>query len=518
MAATDRITTQAIDSSMTGIHSVQQLFEYQAASNPEKIALIHCDQKLSYGELNRLATVLACQLLTKGIQCDSFVGVHIDRSLDLIISMLAIIKSGAAYLPLDTNYPIERIDFMLTDSRASTVITSAARQNKIRNNNQILVIEDCLANNEQPPTTNLCVSTREDDLIYANYTSGSTGQPKGVAITHRSVLHLLQNPTFVKLNSDTVMLQLAPAAFDAFTFELWGPLLHGGKCILHHESLPTLQGIRDAINDHGVTLMFITTSLFHLIIDEDLDLLSPLRQLVVGGETLSIKHIRKALTALPTVEIINAYGPTECTTFSTTHPIQEQDCLLPSIPIGRPINNALIYILNDQYQQVHHNVIGDIYIAGPGLAREYLNAPELTDKKFISNLPFLKPGERIYQTGDLGRVLPNGDIEFIGRADDQVKIHGFRVELGEIETTLNNHPQIKQAIVAVDDSTPDTKKLVAYLIPETEPIKNEIINSFLREKLPRYMIPSQYTWLQSTPLKENGKLDRKRIITAKGRI
>lgn len=429
----------------------------------------------------------------------------------MIISILAILKVGCGYVPLDPSYPEKRVAFMISDAMLSMIITSKERELNLFGKEPIVIFDSVLNTAQSLGNDNLENQGDEHSLIYVNYTSGSTGDPKGVAITHCSVMHLLNNPEYVDLNSNTVLLQIAPAAFDAFTFEIWGALLHGGTCVLHDEKFPTISGLRHTIDTYKVTTAFLTTSFFNLILDEDPSILFSLNQILTGGEAHSIKHFRKALNYLPQTEFIHVYGPTECTTFATYFKITQKAIAADSIPIGFPINKTKVYVLNEQYQQVAAGAIGDLYIGGPGLAREYLNAPELTKKQFIKDLSWLDQGQKIYRTGDIVLILPDGALSYIGRKDFQVKIHGHRIELEEIERVLNSHQQIKQASVLVTISQQGNKKLVAYLVPNCQALKPNILNDYLRSLLPKYMIPSRCFWLEHMPLTANGKIDRKAL-------
>lgn len=489
--------------------TVHHLFELQVKAAPDAIALIFQGRPLTYHALNQQANCLANYLIATDLKKDSLVGIYFERSLEMIISLLAILKAGCGYVPLDRSYPQERLFFMMADAQLAMVITSKEQAQGLCDKIPVVTIESVL--NADLEISNPEVQVDESSLMYVNYTSGSTGKPKGVAITHRSVLHLLDNPEFVNLDSNSVLLQLAPAAFDAFTFELWGALLHGGTCVLHDEKMPTINGLRHTIETHNITTAFLTTSLFNLIIDEDPTLLVSLQQILTGGEAHSIKHFCKAWNALPQTELIHVYGPTECTTFATYFKINKESLNAHSIPIGYPINKTEVYVLNEQRHPLDKESIGELYIGGPGLARGYLHAAELTQNQFISDLPWLKMGQRIYKTGDLVSMLPNGALVYMGRKDFQVKIHGFRIELEEIETALKNHPEIKQASVQVIINQQGNKKLIASLVAEGAHLERSILNAYLRARLPAYMIPSQFIWLEKMPLTANGKIDRKAL-------
>jgi aspartate racemase len=336
------------------------------------------------------------------------------------------------------------------------------------------------------------------------YTSGSTGQPKGVNIIHRGVVRLVKETNYVNLTADEVFLQLAPLSFDASTFEIWGSLLNGAKLILMPPHMPSLKDLGRVIAQHQVTTLWLTAGLFHMMVEERLEDLKPVHQLLAGGDVLSVPHVRKVLRELKDCQLINGYGPTENTTFTCCCSITESQ-IGTSVPIGRPIANTQVYILDALLQPVPVGVPGELYIGGAGLARGYLNSPDLTAEKFIPN-PFSDdPDVRLYKTGDLARYLPDGNIEFMGRLDNQVKIRGFRIELGEIEAVLAQHPAVQESVVIVHEDSSHDKRLIAYLVFAEPAI--ETIRSFLKERLPDYMIPNAFVPIEAMPLTPNGKID-----------
>ncbi len=493
------------------VQTVHEQFELIASLYPNHISLVHGDHNITYNELNRQANCIAHQLIALGFSIDMLVGVYFDRSIEMITVILAIIKAGCGYVPLDIKCPKERQLHIISDANISMIITSDELQEDLPDDAITITLNSLLHSAGQELDSPRLINMRSTNLIYANYTSGSSGRPKGVAITHQSVLHLLESPEYVDLSAKTTVLQLAPAAFDAFTFELWGPLLNGGRCVLYHEKLPTLTGLRESIKNNQITTIFLTTALFNLIIDEEPTILNKVSQVLTGGEAHSIKHFRKALRELPYTEIVHVYGPTECTTFATYYKLRDLNDSENIVPIGRPINRTSIYVLDEHLNPAS---IGELHIGGLGLARGYLNAPELTQEKFINGLLFLDKGQSIYKTGDLVEIRPDGMLIYIKRIDNQVKIHGHRIELGEIETVLNNYYGIKQAtVVATGDGVLIRRKLVAYLIPNGQAIEKSSLTNYLRERLPNYMIPSKYIYLDKMPLNYNGKIDRKILQT-----
>ncbi|MEA5603820.1 amino acid adenylation domain-containing protein [Nostoc sp. UHCC 0252] len=531
---------------------IHQLFEEQVKHTPDAVAIVFENQQLTYGELNCRANQLAHYLRSLGVGADVLVGLCVERTVEMVVGLLGILKAGGAYLPLDPEYPTERLSFILEDAQVSVLLTQQLLQGKLPQHQAQLIcldtdwhlIAECNQNNA-------IADVQATNLAYVIYTSGSTGQPKGVEVVHRGVNRLLFGVNYVHLDATQRFLQIAPISFDASTFEIWGALLHGAKCVLFPESIPTAKSLRYEIHKHGITILWLTAALFNSIIDDDPQALAGIEQLLIGGEALSVAHVQIASEALPSTQIINGYGPTEGTTFTCCYPIPRQiDTTIKSIPIGRAIANTQVYILDEYLQPVPVGVPGELHIGGAGLARGYLNRRELTDEKFIPN-PFscskgaallykrvtegqgsrgaeILSNSQLYKTGDLARYLPDGNIEYLGRIDNQVKIRGFRIELGEIEAVLSQHADVQVSCVIVREDTPGDKRLVAYIVPYPEvtcterlvpsgaevsrstPITIEL-RQFLANKLPGYMMPYAFVVLDSLPLTQNGKVDRRAL-------
>ena len=497
-----------------GEQSIQALFEAQVARTPEAVAVVWRDLVLSYGELNARANRLAHYLITQGVGPDTLVALCLERSLDLVVAVLGILKAGGAYAPLDPGYPKERLAFMLQDTRAPVLITQSSLQAALPPSEaSVLWVDEAVDPLAAYADTNPAVRSQPQHLAYINYTSGSTGQPKGVAIPHQGVTRLVFGANYVSLDASRTLLQMAPVSFDAATFELWGALLHGGRCVLYPEAVPTVDGLKAIIAQHRVDTLWLTAAFFNVIVDTDADALKNVEQVLTGGEALSVTHIRKALQHLKGTRLINGYGPTEGTTFTCCYPIPAcLDADLRSIPIGRPISNTQVYVLDDHLQPVPIGVVAELYIGGDGLARGYLNRPELTAERFIANPLAGTPGERLYRSGDRVRYLADGNIEFIGRNDDQVKLRGFRIELGEIEATLRRHPQVQDSVVLVREAGAAGKQLVAYVV--AEPTADDLAGTLrdsLKQKLPEYMVPSAFITLAALPLTPTGKVDREAL-------
>jgi amino acid adenylation domain-containing protein len=500
--------------------NIAELFEEQVTRAPDAIALEFREQALTYRELDARANQLARRLQKLGVQPDKLVGVCMDRSLELIVALLAIVKAGGVYVSLDPAYPRERLAFMLEDTQAPVLLT----QGRLRATVEAFVTESPRRGGAAPAEI-LCVDTdwntiaTESDarvaaaltaehLAYVSYTSGSTGRPKGVCVPHRAVVRLVKEADFAHFDADEVFLQFAPIAFDASTLEIWGALLNGGRLVIFPPGPTSLADLGAVIEQSGVTTLWLTAGLFHQMVEEQIDRLQNVRQLLAGGDVLSVAHVTRALEQLPRTQLINGYGPTENTTFTCCHRITAPPLPGRSVPIGRPIANTQVYILDREMQPVPMGVPGELYAGGDGLARGYLNRDELTAEKFVAHPFSREPAARLYRTGDLARWMPDGSIEFLGRVDRQVKIRGFRVEPAEVEAILTQHPAVKECAVVVRDDAAGGKCLVAYLVPKQTPAPAaDTWRMFLEEKIPDYLMPSAFVALDAMPLNANGKVD-----------
>jgi len=493
---------------------IHHIFTAQAAQTPDKIALnTDTNKNITYGELDLVSNQIAHYLRKQGMQQGEKIGICLERSPEVIYSMLAIAKIGACFVPLDPQSPKERFDFMIADTEIKTILTQKSLQPKIQDCAvKLLYLDQLWAKITQYPTEPLQAIGCPQDLFYVMYTSGSTGNPKGVCITHQNVARLVINSNYAKLNSSETFLSFAPISFDASTFEIWGSLLNGAKLVLFPPILPSLEELGEYIQQRQVSTLWLTAGLFHKMADGPLHYLQQVRQLLIGGDILSVPHVRKAQASLPNTQLINGYGPTENTTFTCCYPINIITDSQKSIPIGKPISNTQVYILDPNLQPVPVGVPGELYTGGAGVSRGYLNQPKLTKQSFIPN-PFSSTSKDcLYRTGDLAKWQPDGNIEFLGRIDNQIKIRGFRIELGEIETCLHQHPSIRETCVLAQDTSQGEKKLTAYYIPKLrQQLTVKILRKFLRTKLPDYMIPSAFVELDSFPLTSNGKLDRKAL-------
>ena len=490
--------------------SIQALFEAQVSRAPEAVAVEYGDERLSYGELNERANRVARYLVRHGVGVEVMVGLCVERSVEMVIGVLGILKAGGAYVPLDPEYPAERLRFMLEDTATPVLLT----QEKLRGRlpaygGRVISLDGDWAEIGKQSAENPKVLAGGGSLAYVIYTSGSTGRPKGTCIEQRSVVRLVKNTNYIELGPEEVVLQFAPISFDASTLELWGSLLNGGRLVVCPAGKLSLEELGEVIQQRGVTTLWLTAALFHQMVDTHIESLRGVRQLLAGGEALSVAHVRRMLEVIGEGRLINGYGPTENTTFTCCHVMTADSCIENTVPIGRPISNTRVYVLDGHMQPVPVGVYGELYIGGDGLAREYLHQPQLTAEKFVADPFDTTAGGRLYRTGDLVRYLADGTIEFLGRLDNQVKVRGFRIELGEIEAVLGRMPQVRQAVVVVREDTPGDKRLVAYVVAQgaTEDLVEQL-RSRLRESLPEYMVPSAFVMVEKLPLTPNGKVDR----------
>ncbi|RTQ36680.1 amino acid adenylation domain-containing protein [Variovorax gossypii] len=501
------IALSPIDSALT----VPAVFALQAAATPQAIALAQGEAQMSYSELDQRSDDLARRLQTLGVHAGDNVGMLLDRSMAAIVAQLGILKAGAAYVPVPTDYPPERIAYMLDEAGAHHVLTAQEHRHLIPPHHGVFLVDEH-QDNENRGSWNFPAIDAES-VAYVMYTSGSTGTPKGIEICHRSILRLVVGVDYVSLTPGLAMLHAAPLGFDAATLEIWGPLLNGGCCVIHDERVPTGAGLARTIARHGVHTAWLTAALFNAVVDDDPAHLSGLLHLFTGGEALSVPHVRRALAALPGLALSNGYGPTECTTFAATHriasPLPED---LRSVPLGRPIKDTVLRVLSPSMALLPTGFVGELCIGGHGLARGYLRQPALSAERFVAD-PFGGPGDRLYRTGDLARWLPDGTIEFIGRRDGQVKIHGHRIETGEVEAAILAHPGVQSCAVVARPDGSGQLRLVAYLVSHSgeEKLSWEALRAHLGERLPAAMVPAAQVWLERLPVTPNGKLDRKAL-------
>jgi amino acid adenylation domain-containing protein len=493
--------------------TIVELFEVQVHESPDAPALVFDSGAWTYADLNRQADEIAARLLAAGVKVGAAIGIYLDRSPELVASLLGILKAGGVYVPLDRDYPASRLQFMVLDANLRMAITCGKLAgSSIAWDIPVLDLDRLPSSSPMPTPAALARPILPTDPAYILYTSGSTGQPKGVAIPHRAVVRLVKQANYIEFTSTDVFLQCSPVSFDAATLEIWGPLLNGGCLALAPAGVQTIAQLGGIVKRHGVTTLWLTAGLFHRVVDDGLELFRGLKYLLAGGDVLSPEHVRKALGELPDVTLVNGYGPTENTTFTTCYLMQGADAFdSGSVPIGRPISNTQVYILDRRLQQVPCGMPGEIHCAGDGLAIGYVNRPDLNDQKFVEMRRTDGSTVRVYKTGDLARFLPDGTIQFLGRLDQQVKIRGFRVETGEIESALCRHPAVRQAAVVVTDAALH-KQLIAYVaIGTRSPIPATELQALLRSTLPAYMIPAHFVCLDQLPLDANGKINRRAL-------
>jgi len=531
--------------------TIHQLFEEQVERAGHKVALVGSsylvgtngrfidttsatgNMSVTYDELNEKSNQLAQVLIEKGVQPDTIVGIMVERSVEMIIGILGILKAGGAYLPIAHDYPAERIDYMMTDSNARILVNDVSGVSKVGEVNELIDLTQFIGSTTQPlpttPTQPLTPFHSSTQPCYVIYTSGSTGRPKGTLTTHSNAVRVVRNTNYLDITGEDRVLQLSNYAFDGSIFDIYGALLNGACLVMVRPGeVLEVNHLSSLIKREHVTVFFITTALFNALVDIKIDSFDRVRKVLFGGELVSLEHSRKALEYMGKDRIIHVYGPTETTVYASYYPINEIDEEARTIPIGAPISNTSMYILDKSLKVLPIMVTGEIYIGGEGVARGYLNNPEMTAEKFDQNYlnksflggpggelaAFFKKvplaaGGRIYKTGDLGRWLPDGNIEFLGRVDNQVKVRGFRVELEEIEYQLSTHDQVKEAAILLRGKESEDKYLCAFVVPDT--VEVEELKEYLSRRLPHYMVPALFVPLEKLPLTPNGKVDKKAL-------
>ncbi|WP_094531648.1 non-ribosomal peptide synthetase [Pseudanabaena sp. SR411] len=496
--------------------SIAAIFEEQVKVRGEAIAARFGQTEISYAELNSRANQLAHYLQNKGIREQELVGICVNQSIEMLIGLLGILKAGAAYVPLDQDYPDDRLELMLTDAGVRFVITQQQQAERFaKHGHEIICLDSEWEEISQIP--NSCNNPQNqatgNSLAYVIYTSGSTGKPKGVEVEQKAISRLVINTNYINIGIEDRIAQASNASFDAVTFEIWGALLNGVMVIgISKETVLTPESLAATILEQKITTLFLTTALFNQIARQKPETFAPLTNLLFGGEAVDAESVRIIMAKGKPTRLLHVYGPTENTTFSTWYLIDQIAPNAISIPIGQAIANTQTYILDRHQQIVPVGVVGELYVGGDGLARGYLNRPELNAEKFIFNPYGRSPLERLYRTGDLAKYTADGNIEFMGRIDFQVKIRGFRIEIGEVESAIARHELVQDVIVIAKDDPLGNKSLIAYVVakPETELTTSQLRN-FLKENLPDYMIPAAFVVMDKLPLTPNGKVDKKAL-------
>ncbi|MEX0326694.1 MAG: amino acid adenylation domain-containing protein [Puniceicoccaceae bacterium] len=489
--------------------TAHSIFEQQVSVSKHAPALVEDSRTITYEQLDHHANLLATRLLESGVESGQMVGIYLDRSIEFIVSLLAVMKVGGIYVPLATDYPESRLRFMVKDAGIQMVLAKDSlpewmQEDGIQHLDPANVRSDPLAGTEFKS-----MPGGGDSPAYLMYTSGSTGNPKGVLIPHRGIIRLVKEQAYAEFGQERRFLFHSSPSFDASTFEIWGPLLNGGTCVVSDKRHPSLHDLKETICRHHVSTIFLTTGLFNLLVDTLPEALETVDHVLTGGEALSPSHAQKVLEKFPGIRLTNCYGPTECTTFALTHDITAEDQSIDSAPLGMPIGNTEAYILDRSGHPVPAGVPGELCLGGQGLALEYHNNAETTSEKFVDH-PFSEdPDLRLYRTGDLCRYRETGFLEFIGRVDRQVKIRGFRVEMGEIESAMKAYPGISQSVAVSKRPTGESISIVMYFtaMDSTETPLAEELRLFMAQRVPDYSIPSAFVQLDALPLTPNGKID-----------
>jgi len=492
--------------------TIPSTFEAQVERNSAGLALICEEQRLSYRELNQQANHLAHRLKKQGVGPEVLVGICLERSVEMIVGLLGILKAGGAYVPIAVDLPEARRQTIALNAGLRHMVTvESCREFCDKLAEHVVVLESAGERLTHPETRTPVVPLFASQAAYVNYTSGSTGEPKGVLVCHESVMRLVIGPAYVHLDEKSRLLHMAPLSFDAATFEIWGALLNGGTLVVMPAGAVSTEDVVAVINRHQVNTAWLTAGFFHEVVDEALEGLGGLKQLLSGGDVLSPAHVERVMKLHPGLQLINGYGPTENTTFTCCYRVSREEDLSGGVPIGVPINNTQVYVLDGNLEPVPMGVTGELYAAGAGMARGYLNRPDLTAASFLPN-PHDSNGGRMYRTGDLVRWRSDGAVQFVGRADRQLKIRGFRVELGEIEAALREFREVQGALATVRIDRSGNKQLVGYVVPHAgDALDGVELRRNLRNYLPDYMVPATVMVLPFWPLTGNGKLDRRAL-------
>ena len=490
--------------------NVMEIFENIAERYSGSVAIAYNDRLITYKKLNENANILANYLTSQGIKNNDAIGLFLNRSPEFIISILAIIKIGAMYVPLDTSYPDERIKLMIDDANISLLVSNLTNKEKVAHYN---IRKFCFGEDDnlvvRDTTAVYSKQVNENTPAYVMYTSGSTGVPKGAIIPHRSIIRLAVDTDFVQISPSDNFAHLSNISFDASTFEIWCSLLNGARItIIDNITLLDTNEFYKCIVRNEITSMFVTVALFNHLVSEKPDIFKTVRYVIFGGEKATPKFIAEVVKHGKPRHLINGYGPTENTVFSTTYEVHDVLADAISIPIGKAIKGTSTYILNKNLSPVDKGQEGELFLGGPGVALGYLNRPELTEEAFIKNPDKESKDTVLYKTGDIVRELPDGNIDFLRRMDGQVKLRGFRIELHEIELTIASHPSVRQAFVMLAEGHDNEKQIVAFFRPCDNDIDHhDIIRSYLIEKLPGFMLPWVIIQVTNFPITPNGKID-----------
>ncbi|MFI6100335.1 amino acid adenylation domain-containing protein [Lentzea sp. NPDC051213] len=482
--------------------SVTDAFRCRAARTPDAVALSaepgSVNVTVTYAELDRWSDALAGELVEAGVRTGDRVAVCLERSPQLVVALLGVLKAGAAYVPIDPEDPESRVSMMLADAQVTVVV------GQFFAGFTTLKVPPCPARS----TVDGLPEVAPEDLAYLMFTSGSTGKPKSVMIEHRNITNLVTEPNYLDISQDDRFLLLAPVAFDAATFEIWGALLNGACLVLAPPGVMQAEELGDLLRRNEISILFLTAALFHRQIDVDVDAFKGLHTVISGGDVLSLPHVRALREAVPELQIVNAYGPTEATTYATCHRIGAGEVLAGALPIGAALQNVEIVIVDEEGNPVPAGTRGELWVGGAQVARGYWNRADLTAEKFVRGS---WNGERYYRTGDEARKRADGVVEFLGRMDDQFKLRGFRIEPGEVENALTEHPQVRNAAVGLRTHPSGDRRLVAWVVKSGEELDKRALKAHMRANMPEHMVPAGFVVVDALPITGNGKTDRKAL-------
>jgi amino acid adenylation domain-containing protein len=494
---------------MKGSNSVQERFAHLVAQAPDAIAVSSPAEAVTYAELDERANRIARRLLGLGVRPEDPVMVLQERSVEMVASILAIVKAGGLYLPLHSAYPLQRLQWIADSVGKPVLLADAIMRERGLPDVPTVVFVDSDTELRALPGTDPQIKVGPDHLVHVLYTSGSTGDPMGVAVTHRGVLGLALDSCWDGGGQERVLM-LAPYAFGVSTYELWVPLLRGGHLVLAPPGRLDVGTLRRLITEHQITAVHVTAGLFRVVADEAPGCFAGVREVLTGGDVISAKAVRQVLEACPGTAVRATYGATEMSSFITNSPMRAPYSMGPTVPVGRGMDGTRLHVLDEQLRPLPAGEVGDLYVTGDRLARGYYRRPDVTAERFVAD-PFTGSGQRMYRTGDQVRMRQDGLIEFVGRSGDQVKIRGYRVELAEVESVLARYQGLAHAVVVAREVTDGEKRLIAYVVPEAGEADIGRLRAHAAELLPEYMVPSGFVTLDSLPLTPNGKVDRKAL-------